>query len=97
MDTFSHAVDDALMIATIVIGVACVGTFLAALMATAGICRLNKRLKKRQANDASEQKHQLRNVSQGRVIEFHVPHNLRTNRLGEIRSYNSRSDRPGAR
>jgi len=97
MDTFSHAVDDVLMIATIVIGVACVGIFVAALTASAGICRLIKRLKKREANDASEQKKQLRNVFQGHVIEFYVPDHLRANRQGEMRSYNRRSGRPAAR
>ena len=97
MDTFSHAVDDALMIATIVIGVACVGILVAALMASAGICRLIKRLKKRKANDASEQKDRLRNVLKGHVIEFYVPDNLRAIRQGEIRSYNRRSGRPAAR
>jgi len=97
MDTFSHAVDDVLMIATIVIGVACVGIFVAVLMASAGTCRLIKRLKRREANDASEQKDQLRNVFQGHVIEFYVPDNLRANRQGEIRSYNRRSGRPAAR
>ena len=97
MNTFSHAVDEVLMIATIVIGVACVGMFVAAVMASAGICRLIKRLKKREANDASEQKHQLRNVFQGLVIEFYVPDNVRANRQGEIRSYSRRSGRPAAR
>ena len=67
------------MIATIVIGVACVGMFVAALMAGAGICRLITRFKKREGNDVSEQEHQLRNVFQGRVIEFYVPDNLRSN------------------
>jgi hypothetical protein len=84
MDTFSRAVDDLLMIATIVMGGACVGMFVTALMASARICRLTKRLKKRDTNDASQQKHQLRNVFQGRVIEFYVPDNFRTNRQGEI-------------
>ncbi len=97
MDTFAHAVDDVLMIATIVIGVACVGMFVAALMAGAGICRLITRFKKREGNDVSEQEHQLRNVFQGRVIEFYVPDNLRSNRQGDIRSYNRRSGRPAAR
>ena len=97
MDTFSHAVDDVLMIATIVIGVACVGIFVAALMASAGTCWLIKRLKKRGANDAGEQKDQLRNVFQGHVIEFYVPDNLRAIRQGEIRSYNRRSGRPAAK
>ena len=97
MDTFAHAVDDVLMIANIVIGVACVGMFVAALMASAGICRLITRLKKREANDASEQEYQLRNVFQGRVIEFYVPDNLRSDRQDDIRSYNRRRGRPAAR
>jgi hypothetical protein len=97
MATFAHAVDDVLMIATIVIGLACVGMFVAALMASAGICRLIKRLKKREANDASEQEHQLRNVFQGRVIEFYVPDNLGADRQGDIRSYNWHNGRPAAR
>ena len=97
MDTFAHAVDDVLMIATIVIGVACVGMFVAALMASAGICRLIMRFKKREGNDITEQEHQLRNVFQGRVIEFYVPDNLRSNRQGDIRSYNRRRGRPAAR
>jgi hypothetical protein len=97
MDTFSHAVDDVLMIATIVIGVACVGMFVAALMASAGICRLIRRLKTREANDASEQKQQLRNVFQGRVIEFYVPHNFRANRQSDIRPCNRRSGCPATK
>jgi hypothetical protein len=97
MDTFAHAVDDVLMIVTIVIGVGCIGIFAAALMASAGAYWLIKRLKRRKANDASEQKDQLRNVFKCRVIEFYVPDNLRENRQGEIWSYNRRSGRPAAR
>ena len=97
MDTFAHAVDDVLMIVTIVIGVGCIGIFAAALMASAGTYWLIKRLKRRKANDAGEQKDQLRNVFQCRVIEFYVPDNLRENRQGEIRSYNRRTGRPAAR
>lgn len=79
MDAFSRTIDDVLVIETIVFVV----MFVAAVMGSAGIYRLIKHRKRREANDASKQKRELSNAIQGRVIEFYVPNNFRANRQGD--------------
>lgn len=69
------------MIGTIVFVV----MFVAMVMASAGIYQLIKHLKMREANDTSEQKQQLRNAFEGRVIKFYVPDNFSANRQGDAR------------
>ena len=75
MDAFSRAIDDVLVIETI----AFVAMFVA-VMASAGIYRLIRHRKRREANDASEQKQELSYAIHGRVIEFYVPDKFRANR-----------------
>ena len=78
MDAFSHTIDDLLVLETIVL----VAMFVAVVMASAGIYRLIKHRSVREEDDASPQKQELSHAIQGRVIEFHVPDNFRTNRAG---------------
>lgn len=75
MDAFSRTIDDLLVLETIVL----VAMFVAVVMASAGIYQVIKHRNGREANDGA-QKQELSNAIQGRVIEFHVPDNFRTNR-----------------
>ena len=81
MDAFSRTIEDLLVIETIVF----VAMFVAVVMASAGIYRLIRYRHGREANDDGAQKQELSNAIQGRVIEFHVPHNFRASRQGGAR------------
>jgi hypothetical protein len=79
MDGFSRTIDDVLVIGAI----AFVAMFVAAVMASAGIYGLIKYRERWEASDTSEQKQELSNAIQGRVIEFCVPDKSGVNRQGD--------------
>jgi len=81
MGAFWHTVDDLLVIETI----AFVAMFVAAVMASAGIYQLIKNRKKLGASGGSKQEQELSNTIRGRVIEFYVPENIRSNRQSHAR------------